>query len=189
MLVLSALLTSFVCYFFLGSWTSTINVLMAIPTSIVGTFIAIFFFGFTLNTFTLLGLSLAIGVVVDDAIMMLENIVRHRELGEKKKAAAIKGSKEIAFAAIAATIAVVAIFLPVVFMKGVIGKYFYQYGVTVSVAVLLSVAGNVSMVLFSASTGCSDKFSGFLIIPMDHRNFFLTSSIFLFSNNFRIADT
>jgi hydrophobe/amphiphile efflux-1 (HAE1) family protein len=137
-LLLSALLTSLVCYLFLGSWTSTINVLMAIPTSIVGSFIAIYFMGFTLNTFTLLGLSLAIGVVVDDAIMMLENIVRHRELGEKKREAALKGSEEITFAALAATIAIVAIFLPVVFMKGVIGRYFFQYGVTVTAAVLLS---------------------------------------------------
>lgn len=138
MLLLSAVLTSVVCYLFLGSWTSTMNVLLAIPTSIVGTFIAIHFFGFTLNTFTLLGLSLAIGVVVDDAIMMLENIVRHRELGEKRREAAIKGSREITFAALAATVAVVAIFLPVIFMKGVIGRYFFQYGVTVAAAVLLS---------------------------------------------------
>jgi HAE1 family hydrophobic/amphiphilic exporter-1 len=137
-LMLSALLTSVVCYLFLGSWTSTLNVLMAIPTSIVGTFIVFYFCNFTLNTFTLLGLSLAIGIVVDDAIMMLENIVRHRELGEKKREAALKGSKEITFAAIAATIAVVAIFLPVVFMQGVIGRYFLQYGITVTAAVLLS---------------------------------------------------
>lgn len=137
-LALSALLTSIVCYFFLGSFTATLNVLMAIPTSIIGAFTAFLFFGFTLNTFTLLGLSLAIGIVVDDAIMMLENIVRHRELGEGKKMAAIKGSKEITFAAIAATVAVVAIFLPVVFMEGVIGRYFLQYGVTVTIAVLLS---------------------------------------------------
>ncbi len=138
MLVMSALLTSVVCYLFLGSWTSTLNILMAIPTSIVGTFIAIYFLGFTLNAFTLLGLSLAIGVVVDDAIMMLENIFRHRKLGERRKPAALKGSAEVTFAALAATIAVVAIFLPVIFMKGVIGRYFFQYGVTVSVAVLLS---------------------------------------------------
>jgi hydrophobe/amphiphile efflux-1 (HAE1) family protein len=137
-LLLSALLTSVVCYLFLGSWASTVNVLMAIPTSIVGAFSVIYFMGFTLNTFTLLGLSLAIGIVVDDAIMMLENIVRHQELGEKKRSAALKGAKEITPAAIAATLAVVAIFLPVVFMKGVIGRYFFQYGVTVTAAVLLS---------------------------------------------------
>jgi HAE1 family hydrophobic/amphiphilic exporter-1 len=96
------------------------------------------FFNFTLNTFTLLGLSLAIGIVVDDAIMMLENIVRHREMGQSKKRAALNGANEISFAAMAATVAVVAIFLPVVFMQGVIGRYFLQYGVTVTVAVLLS---------------------------------------------------
>lgn len=137
-LLLSAILTSVVCFLFLGSWSSTINVLMAIPTSIVGTFVAFYFFGFTLNTFTLLGLSLAIGIVVDDAIMMLENIVRHREMGKKKKIAALEGAEEITFAALAATIAVVAIFLPVVFMDGIIGRYFLQYGLTVTVAVLLS---------------------------------------------------
>jgi hydrophobe/amphiphile efflux-1 (HAE1) family protein len=137
-LVLSAILTSLVCFLFLGSWTSTLNVLMAIPTSIIGSFIVLYAFGFTLNTFTLLGLSLAIGIVVDDAIMMLENIVRHRQLGEKKRAAALKGSAEIKFAAIAATVAVCAIFLPVIFMKGVIGRYFFQYGITVTAAVLLS---------------------------------------------------
>ena len=137
-LILSALLTSLVCFLFLGSWTSTINILLSIPTSIIGAFIAFYFCGFTLNTFTLLGLSLAIGIVVDDSIMMLENIVRHREMGMGKKEAALKGAEEISFAAMAATIAVVAIFLPVVFMSGVIGKYFLQYGITVTVAVLLS---------------------------------------------------
>jgi hydrophobe/amphiphile efflux-1 (HAE1) family protein len=137
-LLLSALLTSVVCYLFLGSLTSTMNVLMAIPTSIIGTFTVFYFFNFTLNTFTLLGLSLAIGIVVDDAIMMLENIVRHREMGQSKRMAALNGATEITFAAMAATIAVCAIFLPVVFMQGVIGRYFLQYGITVTVAVLLS---------------------------------------------------
>ncbi len=134
----SVILTSLVCYLFLGSWGSTINILMAIPTSIIGSFIVFYFFNFTLNTFTLLGLSLAIGIVVDDSIMMLENIVRHQALGEGRKTAAIKGANEISFAAIASTVAVVAIFLPVVFMKGIIGRYLLQYGVTVTVAVLLS---------------------------------------------------
>lgn len=137
-LLLSALLTSLVCYFFLGSWSSTINVLLAIPTSIVGAFIALYFFGFTLNTFTLLGLSLAIGIVVDDAIMMLENIMRHYEMGKPRKQAALNGSVEITFAAIATTMAVAAIFIPVVFMKGPVGRYFYQYGITVTCAVFLS---------------------------------------------------
>lgn len=137
-LLVSALLTSIVCYLFLGSWSSTINVLFAIPTSIVGAFIALYFFGFTLNTFTLLGLSLAIGIVVDDAIMMLENIVRHYEMGKTKRQAALDGSIEITFAALATTIAIAAIFIPVIFMQGMIGRFFYQYGVTVTVAVFLS---------------------------------------------------
>lgn len=137
-LILSVIFTSIVCFLFLASWSSTINVLFSIPTSIVGAFIVIYFFGFTLNTFTLLGLSLAIGIVVDDAIMMLENIVRHQEMGKSRVQAAIDGSKEITFAAIAATIAIAAIFLPVVFMQGVIGKFFYQFGITVTAAVFLS---------------------------------------------------
>ena len=138
-LIIAALLTSIVCYLFLGSWSSTINVLMAIPTSIVGAFTALYFLGFTLNTFTLLGLSLAIGIVVDDAIMMLENIVRHYEMGNKsKRQAALDGSNEISFAAMATTLAIAAIFIPVIFMKGVVGAFFYQYGITVTVAVFLS---------------------------------------------------
>ena len=137
-LFLSALLTSIVCWFFLGSWSATLNILMAIPTSIVGSFICLYFFGFTLNTFTLLGLSLAIGIVVDDAIMVLENIVRYREQGVEKVEAAQMGARQITFAAIAATLAIIAIFLPVAFMSGIIGKFFYQFGVTISVAVALS---------------------------------------------------
>ncbi|MBI4395942.1 MAG: efflux RND transporter permease subunit, partial [Elusimicrobia bacterium] len=137
-LVLSAILTGLVCWSFLGSWSSTVNVLLAIPTSVLGTFIVLYFMGFTLNVFTLLGLSLAIGIVVDDAIMVLENIVRHRERGQERVSAAVYGAREITFAALAASAAVVAIFLPVAFMKGIIGKFFYQFGVTISVAVLLS---------------------------------------------------
>lgn len=144
-LLMSALLTSIVCFLFLGSWSSTINVFLAIPTSIVGAFSALYFFGFTLNTFTLLGLSLAIGIVVDDAIMMLENIVRHYEMGKNRRKAALDGSNEITFAAIATTLAIAAIFIPVVFMQGVVGKFFYQYGITVTVAVLLSLLEAVTL--------------------------------------------
>ena len=126
-LILAAALTSVVCFLFLGSLSSTFNVLLAIPTSIVGAFTILYFCHFTLNTFTLLGLSLAIGIVVDDAIMMLENIVRHGEMGKSRKLAALDGSREITFAALAATIAIVAIFVPVVFMKGIIGRFFYFF--------------------------------------------------------------
>ncbi len=137
-LILSAVLTSLVCWFFLGSWSATFNILMAIPTSIIGTFIVTYFFGFTLNTFTLLGLTLAIGIVVDDAIMVMENIVRYQEQGLDRVEAARGGTRQITFAALAATLAIIAIFLPVAFMKGIIGKFFFEFGVTISVAVALS---------------------------------------------------
>lgn len=137
-LILSAILTALACWVFLGSWSATLNVILAIPTSIMGAFIPLYFLGFTLNTFTLLGLSLAIGIVVDDAIMVLENIVRHREKGRGQIEAAIVGAREITFAAIAATVAIIAIFLPVAFMKGVIGKFFLQFGITISFAVFIS---------------------------------------------------
>ena len=135
---LAAVLTGLVCWAFLGSWSSTVNVLLAIPTSILGTFVVMYFFGFTLNTFTVLGLTLTVGIVVDDAIMVLENIYRHREQGQGRVRAASVGAREITFAAAAATAAIVAIFLPVAFMKGIIGKFFFQFGVTISVAVLIS---------------------------------------------------
>ncbi len=137
-LLMAALLTGAVCWIFLGSWSTTVNVLLAIPTSILGTFVVMYFMGFTLNTFTVLGLTLTVGIVVDDAIMVLENIYRHREQGEGKVKAASLGAREITFAAAAATMAIVAIFLPVAFMKGIIGKFFFQFGVTISVAVLIS---------------------------------------------------
>ncbi|HYN02311.1 MAG TPA: efflux RND transporter permease subunit, partial [Vicinamibacteria bacterium] len=112
-LILAALLTSVVCWVFLGSWSTTLNVLLAIPTSILGTFIVMYVFGFTLNTYTVLGLTLVVGIVVDDAIMVLENIYRHREQGAGKVTAASVGAREITFAAAAATLAIMAIFLPV----------------------------------------------------------------------------
>ena len=137
-LILSCIVTALVCFLFLGSWSATLNVLMAIPTSIVGTFIALYFAGFTINSFTMLGLSLVIGIVVDDAIMVLENITRYREEGLSKVQAALVGAREITSAAMAASIAILAIFLPVVFMKGIVGKFFFQFGVTISVAVMIS---------------------------------------------------
>ena len=135
---LALILTAFVCWLFLGSLSSTLNVVLAIPMSLLGTIAVLYFVGFTLNTFTLLGLSLAVGLVVDDAVMVMENIYRHAEMGKAKEVAALDGTKEITTAALAATLAVIAIFLPVIFMKGVIGRFFFQFGITLSVAVLLS---------------------------------------------------
>jgi hydrophobe/amphiphile efflux-1 (HAE1) family protein len=137
-LLLAVALTSLMCWFFLGSVSSTLNVVLAIPMSLMGTIAVLYFLGYTLNTFTLLGLSLAVGIVVDDAIMVLENITRHAEMGKDRVRAAREGTGQIVFAALAATVAIVAIFVPVVFTRGVIGAYLTQFGVTLSVAVLLS---------------------------------------------------
>jgi hydrophobe/amphiphile efflux-1 (HAE1) family protein len=134
----AVLLTALVCWMFLGSLSSTLNVVLAIPMSLFGTLAVIYFAGFTLNTFSLLAMSLAVGIVVDDAIMVMENIFRHHEEGKDPVRAAIEGTNEIKFAALAATAAIIAIFLPVVFMKGIIGKFFMQFGVTLSLAVAFS---------------------------------------------------
>ena len=137
-LLLSVLLTALVCWLFLGSLSSTLNVVLAIPMSLLGTVAVIYFLGYTLNTFTLLALGLAVGIVVDDAIMVMENIFRHGEAGAGRVRAAREGTREITFAALSATLAVVAIFLPVVFMAGIVGKFFLQFGVALCLAVLFS---------------------------------------------------
>jgi hydrophobe/amphiphile efflux-1 (HAE1) family protein len=142
---LAVILTALVCWIFLGSISSTMNVLFAIPMSLLGTIAILYFCGFTLNTFTLLGLSLAVGLVVDDAVMVMENIFRHAEMGKDRVTAASEGTKEITFAALAATVAVIAIFMPVAFMSGVVGKFFLQFGVTLSVAVALSYIEAISL--------------------------------------------
>jgi len=153
---LSAILTSIVCYLFLGSISSAFNVVLAIPVSLVGSFIFIYFFGFTLNTFTLLALSLSIGIVVDDAIMVLENIVRYYEKGMGRVKASLLGAREITGAATAASLAILAIFLPVVFMNGIVGKYFFQFGIAMSVTVLISLLEALTL----APMRCSQFLSG-----------------------------
>jgi len=144
-LIIACVVTILVCLLFLGSWQAALNILFSIPTSIIGTFLIIYFSGFTLNLFTLLALTLAVSIVVDDAIMLLENIVRHYRMGKTPVQAAYEGAIEILPAAIAASFAVVAVFLPVVFMSGIIGKFFYQFGVTMSAAVLLSLLEAVTI--------------------------------------------
>lgn len=161
-LALAVVLTGLVCWLFLGSWSAAVNVLLAIPMSLLGTIAVLYACGFTLNTFTLLGLALVIGLVVDDAIMVQENISRHRELGLSAPDAARKGTHEIAFAALAATAAVVAIFAPVLFMSGVIGKFFLQFGVALSVAILLSYVEAVTL----APARCGQ----FLAVGGEHRS-------------------
>jgi len=144
-LLLSVLLTALVCWMFLGSLSSTLNVVLAIPMSLLGTIAVIYFLGFTFNTFTLLGLALAVGIVVDDAIMVMENIYRHAEGGKSLLKAALEGTNEIAFAALAATLAVVAIFIPVAFISGIIGRFFLQFGITLCLAVLFSYVEAVTL--------------------------------------------
>jgi hydrophobe/amphiphile efflux-1 (HAE1) family protein len=136
--LLAIVLTALVCWMFLGSISATLNVILAIPMSLMGTIAVIYFLGFTLNTFTLLALALAVGIVVDDAIMVMENIHRHHAMGKGPDESASDGTGEIRFAALAATVAVVAIFIPVVFMEGVIGRFFLEFGITFCVAVMLS---------------------------------------------------
>lgn len=167
-LILSAILTSIVCWLFLGSFSSAFNIILAIPTSILGTFIVLYFLGFTLNTFTLLGLTLVIGIVVDDAIMVLENIVRHKEEGARRVHAALVGAREITFAAMAASIAILAVFIPVVFMSGIVGKYFFQYGVTISVAVMLSLFEALTLTPMRTSQFLETGHTTWIGKQMDH---------------------
>lgn len=137
-LLLSAFLTSIVCWIFIGSTSASVNVLLAIPTAIVGTFIFLYLLGFTLNTFTVLALALAIGVVVDDAIVMLENITRYVRMGYDRVHASILGAREISFAVIATTVALISIFIPITFLDGIEGRFFFEFALTISVAVALS---------------------------------------------------
>ena len=137
-IMLGALLTIAIIYLFLNSWRSTIITGLTLPVSIISAFFIMWVFGFTINTMTLMALSLAIGLLIDDAIVVRENIVRHLEMGKDHYKAAKEGTDEIGLAVISTTLAVVAVFIPVAFMGGQIGKIFYQFGVTVAFAVLVS---------------------------------------------------
>lgn len=137
-LVEGALLAILIVFLFLGSWRSTVITGLTLPISLLGTLFAVYFFGFTLNLMTLMALSLCIGLLIDDAIVVRENIVRHGAMGKDHRTAAMDGTKEIGLAVLATTLAIVSVFLPVAFMGGIIGRFFYQFGVTVSSAVLLS---------------------------------------------------
>jgi hydrophobe/amphiphile efflux-1 (HAE1) family protein len=169
----AALITIGVCFLFLGSLSAAVNILFSIPTSIVGSFLILKFSGFTLNLFTLLALTLSISIVVDDAIMLLENIVRHYRMGKGSVRAASEGSKEVLPSAVAATLAVIAVFLPVIFMDGVIGKFFFQFGVTMSAAVLLSLLEAVTITpmraaAFLASEPKISRFEAWLDRKFEH---------------------
>jgi hydrophobe/amphiphile efflux-1 (HAE1) family protein len=133
-----ALLTMLIVFLFLHSWRSTIITGLTLPISVLASFIAMKFFGFTLNFLTLMALSLCIGLLIDDAIVVRENIVRHLAMGKSHLRAAYDGTNEIGMAVMATTFAIVAVFVPVAFMDGIIGRFFLQFGITVAVAVLVS---------------------------------------------------
>jgi hydrophobic/amphiphilic exporter-1 (mainly G- bacteria), HAE1 family len=137
-LIFGAGLTIFVVYAFLNSWRSTLITALSLPTSAIAAFIAVWACGFTLNFMTLLGLSLAIGVLIDDAIVVRENIVRHMERGEDRITAARNGTAEIGLAVTATTLSIMAVFVPVAFMGGVAGEWFRPFALTVAASVLVS---------------------------------------------------
>jgi len=137
-LIFGAGLTIFVVYIFLNSWRSTMITATSLPTSVIAAFIAVWVCGFTLNFMTLLGLSLAIGVLIDDAIVVRENIVRHMELGEDRRTAAQRGTAEIGLAVMATTFSIIAVFIPVAFMGGGAGEWFRPFALTVAASVLVS---------------------------------------------------
>ena len=137
-LIEGALLTIAIVFLFLHSWRSTIITGLTLPIAVISSFIAVYLFGFTLNFMTMMALSLCIGLLIDDAIVVRENIVRHVHLGLGHREAASVGTNEIGMAVMATTFAICAVFVPVAFMKGIIGKFFFPFGVTVAVAVLVS---------------------------------------------------
>jgi len=137
-LIIAMFLVILVILVFLKSLRATVIPALAIPTSIIGSFAVAYFLGFTLNILTLLALVLAIGLVVDDAIVVLENIYRHMQLGKDRRQAALDGSKEIGFAVLAITIAVLAVFVPLSFLTGNVGRLFKEFGISVAAAVLIS---------------------------------------------------
>ncbi len=137
-IILGALLTIMIIYLFLNSWRSTVITGLTLPVSIISAFFIMWVFSFTVNTMTLLALSLAIGLLIDDAIVVRENIVRHLEMGKSHDAAAREGTSEIGLAVMSTSFAVIAVFVPVAFMGGIIGRIFFQFGVTVAFAVLVS---------------------------------------------------
>jgi len=137
-LVLGGLLTVLIVFCFLNSWRSTVITGLTLPISVISSFIVMYFLGMTLNTLTLMALSLAIGLLIDDAIVVRENIVRHLEHGQDHFTAARVGTSEIGLAVLATSMSIIAVFVPVAFMKGVIGRFFFQFGLTVAFAVLVS---------------------------------------------------
>ena len=137
-LIEGALLTVLIVFLFLNSWRSTVITGLTLPISIIGTFLFMNLFGFTINMITLMALSLCVGLLIDDAIVVRENIVRHVQMGKTPYQASLDGTQEIGLAVLATTFSIVAVFLPIGFMGGIIGKFFHEFGITIVAAVLIS---------------------------------------------------
>ena len=152
-LIIALILVTIIIYLFLGNLRSLIVPIIALPVSLISTFLSIYIFDFSINLFTLMALVLAIGIVVDDAIVMLENIVRRIELGETPLVAAYNGAKQVSFAIIATTVVLVAVFVPLIFIKGITGVLFTQTAITLASAVIIS-----SFVALSLSPMLGSKF-------------------------------
>ncbi len=137
-LIEGAILTVLIVFLFLNSWRSTIITGLTLPISLIGTFMFMQMFGFTINMVTLMALSLCVGLLIDDAIVVRENIVRHVQMGKDPWHASMEGTREIGLAVLATTLSIVAVFLPIGFMQGIIGKFFHEFGITIVAAVLIS---------------------------------------------------
>ncbi|MET0311591.1 MAG: efflux RND transporter permease subunit, partial [Burkholderiaceae bacterium] len=137
-LIEGALLTVLIVFLFLNSWRSTVITGLTLPIALIGTFLFMYAFGFTINMITLMALSLCVGLLIDDAIVVRENIVRHVQMGKAPYQASLEGTQEIGLAVLATTLSIVAVFLPIGFMGGIIGKFFHEFGVTIVAAVLIS---------------------------------------------------
>ncbi len=133
-----AALTVLIVFLFLNSWRSTVITGLTLPIALIGTFLFMYVFGFTINTITLMALSLCVGLLIDDAIVVRENIVRHIQMGQSAREAALAGTDEIGLAVLATTLSIVAVFLPIGFMGGIVGKFFHEFGITIVAAVLIS---------------------------------------------------
>jgi HAE1 family hydrophobic/amphiphilic exporter-1 len=160
-LVIGAILTVVVVMLFLNDWKATTITSLALPVSVISSFVLMNALGFTLNVLTLMALSLSIGILIDDAIVVIENIVRHRELGEEPMTAAARGTTEIFLAVMATTLSIVAVFVPVAFMGGIVGRFFFQFGLTVAWAVLVSLFVSFTLTpMLSAWWGVSPHQTG-----------------------------
>ena len=137
-MILGGLLTILIVFCFLNSWRSTVITGLTLPISVISSFIIMNFLGMTINVMTMMALSLAIGLLIDDAIVVRENIVRHLERGENHIMAAQKGTNEIGLAVLSTSLSIIAVFIPVAFMKGIAGRFFFQFGMTVAFAVMVS---------------------------------------------------